>query len=131
MMRPMSVIAALVLAGCGAVQSDLVTGSFGGNGLLLTASSRTVHLQLACMKASFPEPMRVAPDGSFELQGAISATSWGGAIGTPARLMGTVNGEEVSLRFEWRPGEEWVGSEGAATLVRDEPMVRPAGSCLA
>ena len=131
MHRFLGLSVAVTLLGCGSVESDLVTGSFGGVGVEVMASHASVVVALHCVTATFPGALTPAPDGTFELAGEVTRTSWLGGIGSPARIRGSLVGGILrgTIEFQWvadewtSPGEPIVAGLGVAKSS-------PPGACL-
>jgi hypothetical protein len=111
-------------AACGsdttAPSVNVLTGTWGGAGVSLTADRSTVHAVFECDAADFSAPLRLNQSGEFVLPGTASRVS--GSVQIGAR--GVVSGDTVTIEvIRWYPGGS---SSREFTAVRDQPAILTA-----
>ena len=103
-----------------APRADVLVGTWGGAGLLLTANHSSVHAQFDCDDAEFPGPLSLNVDGKFALPGTRSRTNSSVQIGA----QGAVANETIRIEvIRWYPGGN---NSQQFTVVRDKPAIRTA-----
>jgi hypothetical protein len=83
-----------------------------------------------CVEATMAGPIRVDSDGQFVGVGVISRTSWGGWVGTSARVSGSIKADTLTIRFERKDANgQWPSLPTVTTLIRGK-KVEWSGYCL-
>ena len=112
---------ACLAAGCAsdttAPPANVLTGTWGGAGIQLTADRASVHATFDCDAADFPAPLALSSNGEFVLPGTASHISASVKIGA----RGVVSGDTVTVQvIRWYPG----GSLSQEfTAVRGKPGI--------
>ena len=123
MKRAMLLLLALSAAACTsdttAPVSNVLVGTWGGAGLLLSAQRSSVRAEFGCDEAEFPAPIRLNTNGEFVLPGTVSHVSASVQIGA----QGAASGDTITIEvIRWYPGG--TASE-QFTVIRDKPAVMP------
>src|SRR6476660_1051790 len=84
-----------------APSANVLIGTWGGAGLLVTAQRSTVHAAFDCDDAEFPAPLRLDSSGEFVLPGTARRHSASVQIGA----YGTASGDTITIEvIRWYPG---------------------------
>ena len=100
--------------------ANVLIGTWGGAGLLLTTDRSSVHAVFDCDAADFPGPLSLNSTGEFVLPGTASHISPSVQIGA----RGVASGDTVTIEvIRWYPG----GSTSQQfTVVRGKPAILTA-----
>jgi hypothetical protein len=100
--------------------ANVLVGTWGGAGLLLTAQRSTVRAVFDCDDAEFAAPLSLNPNGEFVLPGTASRSSVSLKIGAH----GVVYGDTITIDvIRWYPSGS--GSQ-QFTVVRNKPALLTA-----
>jgi hypothetical protein len=97
--------------------ANVLTGTWGGAGILLTADRSSVHATFDCDAADFPAPLRLDANGEFVLPGTSSHI--GASVQIGAR--GVASGDTITVEvIRW-----YAGGSGSQqfTAVRGKPGI--------
>jgi hypothetical protein len=103
-----------------APRANVLVGTWGGAGLLLTAQRSTVHAVFDCDDAEFPAPLSLNSNGEFVLPGTTSRSSASVKIGAH----GVASGDTITIEvIRW-----YAAGSGSQqfTVVRNEPALLTA-----
>lgn len=123
-MRRVALLTLLFAAGCTsnttAPAANVLVGTWGGAGLLLTADRSSVHADFDCDAADFHAPLSLNSRGEFVLPGTASRVSASVQMGAH----GAASGDTITIEvIRWYSG----GSTSQQfTVVRDRPAVLTA-----
>jgi len=97
--------------------ANVLVGTWGGAGLLLTTNRSSVHAQFDCDAAEFPGPLSPNLNGEFVLPGTRSRINASVQIGA----QGATSNDTITIEvIRWYPGGN---NSQQFTVVRDEPAL--------
>jgi hypothetical protein len=104
----------LLLAGLGAgcatdSSDDLLTGTWGGNGLGIEATKARVTLRMPCETVGHnPEPVTLTSDGSFEFETLLRSFYGDVEVVVEGKVSGRRLTAVVTLEHARPPGEQFI-----------------------
>lgn len=97
--------------------ADVLVGTWGGPGLLLTANRSSVHAEFDCDEVDFPAPLTPNSDGEFVLPGTTSHVIASVHFGA----QGVASSDTITLDvIRWYPGGN---NSQQFTVIRDKPAL--------
>jgi hypothetical protein len=87
--------------GCGSTMPSehLVTGSWGGRDIAVTATPDSLVASFACYVSVFRGPIGLAADQTFAGTGTVALSTDGALIGNPARMSGAIRGDTLFFGY--------------------------------
>ena len=100
--------------------ANVLVGTWGGAGLLLTGNRSSVHAEFDCDNAEFPGPLSPNADGEFVLPGTTSHINASVHIGA----QGVTSSDTITIEvIRWYPGGN---NSQQFTVIRDKPAIMTA-----
>jgi hypothetical protein len=116
---------ALALADCAALTPDsspILSGSWGGPGMLLTGSDAVATARIQCLTAIIPGPIRLDPNSHFSVTGSVRDL-----VGLVSRISGRLRGDTLEVQFELQyPNGQWTPPD-SYKVVFGTPVTWPDG----